>query len=265
MSRRLSTLFVATKTDVASLNIANNLLNRFPWREIKTSEDKQILVIENEKRSIFLWLVNQSLLSLNHADRLFTAELADIDSQNNINDVIFLSKHAAASGTVSLTVHPIGIPWMKDPGRFGGYPGRCSPPNLHIGALYRSINRHVHKNGLDKTFLTTLEATHHGPFVEVPTCFVEIGSSDAEWSNEEAGKIWSECLGEYFQIPTTTATSIAEAAASATAETLIEEDNNEIIETADQIEEEVNTGLVCVVIGGGHYVPRMNDMVSKIL
>ena len=27
----------------------------------------------------------------------------------------------------------------------------------------------------------TLEATHHGPYVNLPTCFAEIGSSENEW------------------------------------------------------------------------------------
>ena len=33
----------------------------------------------------------------------------------------------------------LGIPWISDPSESGGLPGRCSPPNKHIAALYRAI------------------------------------------------------------------------------------------------------------------------------
>ena len=61
----------------------------------------------------------------------------------NLDDVIFLSKHSAASGIASLTVHPIGIPWSTDVVRNGGITGRCSPPSFRISSLYRSLLQRV--------------------------------------------------------------------------------------------------------------------------
>jgi len=94
-----------------------------------------------------------------------------------VDDVIFLSKHTAASGTRSLTVHPIGVPWLADTTRTGGLPGRCVPPHQEIAQLYRKLLSEVKERSLADKYQVTLEATHHGPFSEVPCCFVEIGST----------------------------------------------------------------------------------------
>lgn len=220
------------------------------------------------KRNIYLWVVNQSMLSLNYVNQMFAEELKTCDTEevNDIADVFFVSRHAAASGTVSLTVHPIGIPWLQDPGRFGGLPGRCSPPNHHIGGLYRNILKHVTHHKMDTTFQVTLEATHHGPFVEVPTCFVEIGSSEAEWSNAKAGQLWARCIGQYFGLPKAIddkATTTPSEEGSEIAEESIPDEFVEDCDTAEEIEDGVKDGVVCLQIGGGHYVPKMNDMVSN--
>ena len=39
-----------------------------------------------------------------------------------------------------------------------------------------------------------MEATHHGPFIEKPAVFVEIGSTEAEWSDKENGKIIAQTI-----------------------------------------------------------------------
>ena len=52
--------------------------------------------------------------------------------------MIFLSKHSAASGTRSLTVHPIGIPWSQHKNR-GDMEARVEKPHSHISHLYRKV------------------------------------------------------------------------------------------------------------------------------
>lgn len=259
--RRPSTLFVATATDTASINIARNMMSMYQWQELKNNDEQKVLKTVARDKCIYLWVVNQSLLSLNYVDKLFAAELQTCEITDDIADVFFVSKHAAASGTVSLTVHPIGIPHLLEAGRSGGLPGRCSPPSHHIGALYRNIIKHVVKHKWDKVFQVTLEATHHGPFVEVPTCFVEIGSSEAEWSNDNAGKIWARCLGQYFGMDTIPTASPHE---TTEVDTELFSSHDEFVEDCDcseDIENNIESGIACLQIGGGHYVPKMNDIV----
>lgn len=257
---RLPSLFVATKVDIASINIANNMVSMYKWTEIKEDSEQTILKTIARDRSIYLWIVNQSLLSLNYVNKLFEDELAKCETPDTIHDVFFVSRHAAASGTVSLTVHPIGIPHLLEPGRSGGLAKKCSPPNHHIGALYRNIIKHVVKHNWEKVFQVTLEATHHGPYVEVPTCFVEIGSTETEWSNENAGKIWARCLGQYFSMEPTNMP--AQELNNDGEETFATHDGFvEDCETYEEVDDSRDIGVACMQIGGGHYVPKMNDMV----
>ncbi|KAM1497892.1 hypothetical protein ACFXTH_020915 [Malus domestica] len=56
-----------------------------------------------------------------------------------VNEVIFLSKHTAVSNRPALTVHPIGIPHLREgeAGPQGGKPGWAAPPSSRIGPWLR--------------------------------------------------------------------------------------------------------------------------------
>lgn len=242
-----NTLLVATRTDPASINIANSLIGKYDWKELLSENGNSILQAKtyDPSNNLFLWIVNQRLLHLNHPDVHFqTALTQSIESPPEIDEVLFLSRHQAASGQLSLTVHPIGVPWVTDVTDVGGLPGRCSPPNPRISSLYRSIMERTKEQGLSDTFQVTLEATHHGPHVDKPTCFVEIGSTESEWSNTEAGMVWADCLADQFSICCKDGNTVDESPISE--------------EAIDQ-----RMKLVAISIGGGHYVPKLNDMVSS--
>lgn len=197
-SRPLSynTLIVSTTADAASLNIANALRESCSqWETYLTTEISSVYCTKAapslsesilSDHLVWLWVQNQPLLHLNNVDLLLNEELvscgtaAERTNESIIfNEVIFLSKHCAASGKASLTVHPIGernhlvfllliatvgrdpaptsncgihqaqtmdqyntfpgIPWMVDASDSGGFPGRCSPPNRRIAELYRLV------------------------------------------------------------------------------------------------------------------------------
>lgn len=48
--------------------------------------------------------------------------------------------------------------------------------------------------GALSSFEVIQECTHHGPFLEKPCMFIEIGSSAAEWGNKDAGKVIAETI-----------------------------------------------------------------------
>eukprot|EP01039_Chlorochromonas_danica_P000672 gene673-727_t len=251
-----STLFIATTVDRASINIYDHLLKKFHWQEVSAPSTSQRILksqpisdTEESLPPLFMWLVHEPTTHLNYPDQKF---LEDFRAQGieeaapEIAQILFLSRHAAASGTVSLTVHPVGIPWLDDASFCGGIPGRCTPPSTHIAPLYRAVNALTKVRGLDTTFQTSLEATHHGPFAEIPCCYVEIGSSENEWDNPDAGDIWAACLGTHFCLP----------AVDATEPEIVE---GRIQETIDH-RLSVQSRVVVMVVGGGHYVPRQADM-----
>ncbi|MDD5181755.1 MAG: D-aminoacyl-tRNA deacylase [Candidatus Nanoarchaeia archaeon] len=104
---------------------------------------------------------------------------------------IFLSKHKSESGKATLTAH--------FPGNFGednSYGGEaktlaCSAPSWHkefMKQLWKLRERVLE-------FQIVTEPTHHGPTkFDKPVLFVEIGSSEKEWTNEIAGKVVAEAV-----------------------------------------------------------------------
>ena len=76
-----------------------------------------------------------------------------------------------------------------------------------------------------------------------------------EWSIPEAGSIWADCLLRHLGVPSTDREKG-------------EASNTEITPDhpcrGDMLAEETG-GVVLVTIGGGHYVPKVNDVVIKSL
>ena len=178
------------------------------------------------------------------ADRDFLSLLNR--KEEYISDLLFLSKHVAASGKPSLTIHPIGIPWQLENSRSGGIPGKCSPPNYRMASLYRQLMATSSSSSSSSSSLNnfeiTLEATHHGPYCDKPSCFLEIGSSENEWNIKEFGDIWAETIEAHFAL---------------------DKSSSEIKPSSPSNEDNNEAGIAVVVIGGGHYVPKMNDLVMN--
>ena len=166
---RSATLLVASRTDPASVVLANSLLQHNDvWEKLsikdKDNNDKNdVLAKYNGNGKFYLWLQDKRLLDINHVNNVFESRCNL--SPNAIGDVIFLSRHSAASGNPSLTVHPIGVPWLTDTSKVGGLAGRCSPPSPRIGDLYRNLIEAMKNSKLNEEFSVSLEATHHGPHV----------------------------------------------------------------------------------------------------
>ena len=255
-----NTLFVASKTDIASLNIASNLVRNFEWKPIQSHRNEIKSIQTLLGNTVYLWLINEPLLHLNDIPNLFSSDISSIHEEcAQLTDIIFLSRHAASSGTLSLTVHPIGIPWMVDSSTVGGIPGKCSPPNPRISSLYRSLLREVKLHDVGSKYQVSLEATHHGPYVGLPACFVEIGSTEREWGDDEAGLIWSQCLAKEFKFPPPNISSTSTIASSSTTSAPITVDQEDL--SLEELDNDGKNNVVVISIGGGHYVPKMNDLV----
>lgn len=84
--------------------------------------------------------------------------------------VVFASIHRSAEGVASFTVHPLGNPGPH--ADYGGLPRRLTPtaPGLMTATL-RALAEAEGAAGIPTTF----EATHHGPLLERPAFFAEIG------------------------------------------------------------------------------------------
>lgn len=110
-----------------------------------------------------------------------------IDSSIDADVLIFATRHQAAAGTSTLSVH---VPGNFGAADFGGESGwLCAAPAILMKRALVAL-----RSANDAGFEVTMEATHHGPRLEKPAMFVEIGSSEAQWVNGRAGEIIASAI-----------------------------------------------------------------------
>jgi D-aminoacyl-tRNA deacylase len=103
---------------------------------------------------------------------------------------IFLSRHQSKSKIPSLTCHFTGNYCENS---FGGN-------NYELGIAYPSLQKNYLKKiyqSREKVPLSqiTIETTHHGPTsIKKPVMFVEIGSSEDQWSNMDVASLVCDTL-----------------------------------------------------------------------
>ena len=198
-------MLVASEADVASVNQRTALLELASWEDAEPFRGLSAWT----RGDLRLVSIPEHHLYRDGLDRDLAAHFGSAPEL-----VVYLSMHRAESLTPSLTVHPVGNPSAA---AFGGRPGALVPasPAWMTGAL-RGLREHA--AGL--SYAVTFEATHHGPYLETPTFYIEQGSTEREWSDADASR--------------------------AIARTLLD------LRPAD--------GPVAVGLGGGHYVPRHSDV-----
>ncbi|CAD5190895.1 unnamed protein product [Musa acuminata subsp. malaccensis] len=184
------TLVVATTADPASVGPASAFLAMPGWNPgpaVATGMESFA------NRAVRLLKHQRSIVEEDYLDRRWEAATGE-----HVDEVIFLSRHTAVSNRPALTVHPIGVPHVREgePLPQGGRPGWAGPPNPRIGPWLRLMKRIAQENGLIPEFEITLEATHHGPLVNTPTMFLEIGSTEEYWKRQDAAQAMALLLWE---------------------------------------------------------------------
>ncbi|MDK2849936.1 MAG: D-aminoacyl-tRNA deacylase [Candidatus Woesearchaeota archaeon] len=182
-SSKASIAIICCETDPASMNIRKQLLELYPFEKQEiVFEDNPVFRLEKDNYSINLYTI--------------TKHSVYFDEVNNLDEqyIIFPSEHQSEKKVPSLTVHSTGI-WNEDTS-FGGKPRTLSiawPAFLKEAFLI--LNEKVEQNHL-KEILVTPEVTHHGPYVDKPHAYIEIGSTEEQWHNEAYGIIIAETIIE---------------------------------------------------------------------
>ncbi len=116
-----------------------------------------------------------------------------LDDYFNPQAYIFLSRHSAESGIASLTAHTTGN--FSPEAKFGGNGREMSrvDPSLMKNYLRALAKRKEEVSD----YKITVEATHHGPTsLGKPVLFVELGSSEKYWGDEDAARVVAEAVVE---------------------------------------------------------------------
>ncbi len=120
-------------------------------------------------------------------DRLIHADTIDREA-GDAELIIFISRHASMNPVPVLTVHVTGNYRAAE---LGGRPETLTPaaPAM-MQAVLRSLARHCPEG-----YQVAYEVTHHGPTgLSHPSFFVEIGSTDKEWTDPAAGRAVAESI-----------------------------------------------------------------------
>ncbi len=167
-------LIVASTKDMASINIQQRLLVQYDFEESserfhsspiyhKAVHGNEVKLVTINKEAIYYQAITDN----------FKPQL-----------IIYISRHSSKSGKATLSVH---TPGNLNKAEKGGMPRKVSvaPANAMKTALLE-IAQQKDKLGLD--YHVSYECTHHGPSLDTPTMFVELGSSPANWKDVEAAE-----------------------------------------------------------------------------
>ncbi len=168
-------LIVASNKDVASLNIKEKILRRYPFSKMAQifQENPMYSADINSKKVALITLNEESVKAQNLPEKFPDADL-----------IVFISRHSSQSGRPTLSVHT--------PGNFGDAELGGLPKTVSVSpacAMQTALKALMHyKETLRLNYDVSFECTHHGPSLKIPTMFVELGSSEAQWSDLKAAE-----------------------------------------------------------------------------
>jgi D-aminoacyl-tRNA deacylase len=169
-------LIVASTRDMASINITRQILNHYSFRKMTESfHGNPIYGAEINGKDIKLVTLREEPVYAQYLTEFFpSSEL-----------IIFVSRHSSVSGTPTLSVH---TPGNLGEAELGGLPRKVSvsPANAMRDAL-KSMMQIKEEMQLD--YEVSYECTHHGPSLNVPTMFAELGSSIKQWDDSKAAQV----------------------------------------------------------------------------
>uniref|UniRef100_A0A7N0UJK1 D-aminoacyl-tRNA deacylase n=1 Tax=Kalanchoe fedtschenkoi TaxID=63787 RepID=A0A7N0UJK1_KALFE len=225
------TLVVATVTDPASINPAREILGMPGWAPGQAL-DVGIRSYVNE--GVRLLEIDKGIVEEDDLDERWEKASGEV-----VEEVIFLSKHTAVSNKPALTVHPIGVPHLKegDVPPQGGRPGWAALPDPRMGPWIRLLKEIAKSCNLVPEFEITMEATHHGPITNRRTMFLEIGSTEEYWKRPDAAQAIAQLVWKGLGLGGGT--------------------------PVGDWKRENEKKKVLLGIGGGHYVPRHMDIIRR--
>ena len=165
----MTVLIVSSTKDPASTNIKKRLLNHSSWEEIGIFCEN-IAYRHSNMRDVVMVTINNQKIMHENLDNEVEKKLGIKPKQ-----AIFISRHRSKTGKPTLTTHPIG---NYGEAEFGGKTRTLtkSSPCLMTNLL-RIIKKNVEKVKLYHH--VCFEVTHHGPYMNIPSLFVEVGSTVA--------------------------------------------------------------------------------------
>jgi D-aminoacyl-tRNA deacylase len=169
-------LLVSSNKDIASINIVKQILSHYSF-EKQPQNFQENPIYETDfsggKRIRLVTLRDESV----HAQPI-------ADFFTNFELVVFISRHSSVSGIPTLSVH---TPGNLGEAELGGLPRTVSisPANAMRDTLKAMLRL---KEEMQLDYEVSYECTHHGPSLNAPTMFAELGSSPRQWNDLKAAE-----------------------------------------------------------------------------
>jgi len=119
----------------------------------------------------------------------------DLQKINQYDYIIFASCHKSEKKEKTLCIHSPGN-W-KEATKGGEEKKVCKTSALFNKFLFEKLHDVVKEHPLE--YNLTMEATHHGPLIDKPCTFIEIGSTETEWKDNRAGFVIAKTIHKSIQ------------------------------------------------------------------
>lgn len=153
-----------------------------------TDDEAAVTIIDQLKK------INIDIPIHAFSDKEHIIFINNLDKKINEDFIIFVSKHQSSKHTKTLTIHSIGN-FRK--AEFGGINGKLSKASAQINKL---LFQELWKQSEGSEYQCALEATHHGPYIEKHSCFIELGSTKEEWTDSKGGEIIAKTIQNFLNI-----------------------------------------------------------------
>ena len=215
----MTSVIVSSTEDPAGTNIKNGLLKLSEWEE-KDSFNSQPVYWNKKISDVALLTITDRTILHERLDREIEEKLGFKPKQ-----MIYISRHSSKTGEPTLTTHPVGNYGIAE---YGGETGKLCPSSPRLmTTLLRILKKKAEETELYHK--VCFEVTHHGPILETPVLYVEVGSTVEEWRKEKPAYTVASAVIELLDIA--------------------------------RYEEDLPKDMpVLIGIGGGHYAPRFTDV-----
>jgi D-aminoacyl-tRNA deacylase len=169
-------LLAASNKDPAGLNIARQVLDHYPFKITgKAFQGNPVYSAQVNRKKVTLIILSEESINTQNLPENFP----------NLELIVFISRHSSRSGKPTLSVH---TPGNLGSAEFGGLPKQVSiSPATAMQDALKAL--YYLKEGMNLAYEVSYECTHHGPSLNTPTMFVELGSKPQQWRDTKAAEV----------------------------------------------------------------------------
>ena len=175
-----SIAIITSATDSAGASIRAQLLKNYGFEKVDEKFDgREVYRLPVEDYEARLYTTEADSIHCENIDKRITANL-----------FVFATRHRSGAGVPALTAHAIGN-WGK--ADYGGRDGTVCQTSPMLLKLFMQNLAAVAKSE-EYTGEVVQESTHHGPYIEKPAVFIELGSGELQWKDAKLASMVTDSL-----------------------------------------------------------------------